>query len=453
MESTMHVPVGCVVFDETTQPDCGWYARDEEEARRFFSGQDLPESALWLTNVSYELGREVFQALPEGFCTHDYLREDLASLAARHRISDSRILAEIGARLLSRVLALCRAFLGQQHFLPAFNLRRGLKEHFGPSDMLVRPHLARMLEEATVTNTNCRSSSVGAAKDKVIFCLEPRRHCLNVLDQIFPYGRFAEVSSAELPGEHAGRADVQAFLRDLEARPGFFHISCLSLDAPWDSLFTFAPGRGERLGRGRRLWVSLPELSFLAEHADLTVHAAFLSASSQRLHLPQDLQAFFPESSLLSISCGVFFENLWNALAQTSRHQKSFMRELVAVNPLTAYLRAKDRVLLCETAYALKERGLAVTGYANGRIRVDRKGHEERELYSAACAAGCLPPYLALAGQAELDAQTPLALLQMWYAQGALERLLAADKLILQKITKFAQEHPAKMCEAEEQGA
>ena len=130
MESTMHVPEGCVIFDETTQPDCGWYARDEEEARRFFSGQDLPESALWLTNVSYELGREVFQALPEGFCTHDYLREDLAEFDP----AIAKVEAKYGPNRAGDIphslacIDKAKTLLG---YAPEFSVKRGLQAATG----------------------------------------------------------------------------------------------------------------------------------------------------------------------------------------------------------------------------------------------------------------------------------------------------------------------------------
>ena len=441
MERAFEETVGCVVYDDPTRPESGWYARNEEVARRLLPGQALPDSALWLTNLAYEQGVEAFSRWPEGFACQGYLREDLSAFAKRHGISDSRILAECGAKLLSRIMALSRAYFGQSHFLPALSLRHGLKDCLGTSEMLVTPDLCAIIEEATITNISCRTSQDALANRPLLFCLEPRRHCLALLDQRFPYGRFAPLPEAALPKEPAGREAVLSFAKDLQARPGFFQITCLHLDEPWASLFRFGPARGTRLGKGRCLWVSWPELRFLAERADLLVHAALLPASSRRLFLPQELASFFPEASVLSVSCGLFFENVWNALAQTSRRQKRFLRQLVAVNPVTPFLRAKDSLLLCETAAQLQSLGLTVTGFANGRLRLDAGEHQASELYAMATTSGCIPPMLAFSDNSAPchKAASAFALHAQWSAQGLLLSLLTADRLIVEKLLASSQ--------------
>ncbi len=431
MEHVQQEPVGCIVYDDAACMDSGWYARDEEMAVRKLAGRELPHCALWLSNMSYELGESL--VLPENITTEGYLREPLTVFAQRQHISDSRVLAQCGARFLSRVLRLGRCFLGLASFVPARSLRCGIQNALGKSEMLVDAALAKIIQEATVTYTGCQvSGKPEKGRERLTLIAEPRQHCLEILEQTLPYGRLRPLQASQMPNEDATRADLEAFVHSLKEQPGFFQISCFDIDEPWKHLLTFGQERGVRLGRGRRIWVSWPEMSFLVTRAELCLHAALVPASSKRLLWPKALAEFFPSASMLSPSCGIFFENVWNALALQARPKAAFSGSLVAVNACTPFFRAMDRILLCKQALALQANGLSVLGYANGRIHVEACAPET--MFAAALKAGCIPSYLALPDTVTLSETSPYALHALWSAQGSLTKLLKADWLIVQNI-------------------
>lgn len=434
---------GCVIFDDPLRREQGWKAVGEQAATRvnMEGTSSLSSDTVWLTNMTYQMGAESGLRDNYRFLVSDYLREDILKLAARYKITDSRLVAELGAKLLSRAIRLSAKLLDAESEFPLKgNLRRGFREIVGiGKDPLLGTDMANRIRESTANNTNCEREPGYNREDDVpgIYRIPPREHCLGVMNTVLPFGDFHEIPKGELPDQKADRATVQEFLKKC-VLPGFYKITCRSFNPNFNNLINFGDSpNGMGVSSYKRQWITTPEVHMLSSLADITIHQVFLSESSLRLTEPMEIADKLPWQTDLSITVGIFFENLWTGLCLSGGRTRSTQPDKVYVNAFTPFLRAMDRMLLFDRALKFQEAGFEVLGYSTGRLRVNLANQDLIKAYRIALDTGTIPPFLGLSMNdipPIRDVKDPVCHQQIWHATNNLQEMLQWDYKIVEKI-------------------
>jgi len=301
--------------------------------------------------------------------------------------------------------------------------------------------MAKRIEEAISYNTNCeREQYIPAGEDVIVyFRIPPREHCLSVLDVNLPYGDFIEIPKGDLPAPKASIEEMQNWLvTKTEGCPGFFKITCRSFDPTFNSLINFGDSaNGMGVSSYKRQWVSSPEVAFLATFSEMTIHQAFITRSRYRLHQQIELVKSMPEQTDLSISIGVFFDNLWTGMCmRSSARLGQNSPDKISINVFVPFIRAMDRVKLFEKAIQFAHAGFDVVGYGAGALRVSIKNQDPIKIYNICKQARMLPPFLgckegSLPGG---DGGDLLTKMQMAYATSSFSWLMDVDKKIVDKL-------------------
>ncbi|MCR4666520.1 MAG: hypothetical protein K5657_04400 [Desulfovibrio sp.] len=426
------LPFGAILFDDTGRPERGWLSIEGDEGQRFEGLQSLPGASAWLSNLRFEEVREhrLQSLLP--LLLNTYLKEECMALYARHNCSERRKMAELGAILLGRVLRLSRAFLGDPSFLPKRSLRQG----FGLSsgfEALLPEHTGRILESATYYNVNSSVEDMPGREDVLVFRMPWREHALAILQGPMPFGPVDELSEKELPS--GGRA-LSDFLLEQDGRPAVYHVQIEELDEEAAALLAFEERTASRgfFPQSPR-WLTHSDLMLLHPRGRFLLRRAFFWESSVVLSISERISRLFPPETELSTSCQLLFENLWHGHACRPR-RGTLLSGRVRVNPLIPFIRAYDRRLLFKKASSLRALGIPVLGFANGRIRVDRRGFSGEELFSMSEQTGLLPPFLGLDEDTlrAPSASDPLSFPRVWYASGNLAAILDVDRVIFEKM-------------------
>lgn len=429
---------GCVIFDDPVRREQGWKAIGEGESSRVnMEGTSaLSSDTVWLTNMNYQIGAESGLRDNYRFLVSDYLREDIMAIAARYNITDSRRIAELGAKLLNRTMLLSAKLLEAEEDFPLRgNLRRGFREIVGiGKNPLVTTDMANRINEATTNNTNCEREAGGRHENDVvgIYRIPPREHCLRILDTMLPFGDFVEVPKNELPDQKADQSVVQEFLKEHGGTPGIYKITCRSFNPNFNNLINYGDSAGGSGGPYRRQWVSSPEVLMLSSLADITIHQAFVTPSTFRLRDPMKIADKLPWQADLSMTVGIFFENLWTGISIRGCRKSPNSPEKVYINTFTPFLRAMDRMLLFDRAVKFQAAGFEVLGYSTGRLRINLVGKSALDAYKIALETGTIPPFLGLKSSelpalSEKESRNPLCHQQIWHATNNLTQMLEWD--------------------------
>lgn len=438
---------GCVIFDDTSRREQGWKAVGEETSTRvnMQGTASLPTDTIWLTNMDYAMSGQAGLHNNYRFLTHDFLRESLLRMARRYNLTDSRQIAELGAKLLSRSMRLSARLLDAEDDFPVRgSLKNGFRDTVGIGhDPLIPTEMARRLDEATVNFINCeRSMNSGNRDDDVvgIFRVMPRTHCLKILNCILPYGEFVEVPKSDLPDpKTASPEDIQAFLEGAGRNPGCFRITCKRFDPRFNALLNFGDSAGASGGAYKRQWVVSPEVVWLSNLSEIVIHQAFISMSSTRLTEALEVADKLPWQADLSVTVGIFFENFWTGMSVRGRNRISQIEGKTYANIHTPFLRAVDRMLLFDTAVEFQQAGFEVLGYNTGQLRVNIAGKDPMEVYDMAVRTDTIPPFLGLRNDrfpplTPEENVNPLRHMQRWHATSNLAAIMDYDLKVVRAL-------------------
>jgi len=430
---------GCVIFDDTTRREQGWKAVGEETSTRvnMQGTASLPTDTIWLTNMDYAMSGRAGLHNNYRFLTHDFLRESILKMARRYKLTDSRQIAELGAKLLNRTMRLSAKLLDAEDDFPVrAALKNGFREIVGIGrDPLIPTEISRRLDEATVNFINCeRSFNVSRDEDIVgVFRVMPRTHCLEILKCVLPYGDLVEIPKNEIPDPRtATPEDIQDFLHGRGRNPGIFKITCKRFDPRFNNLLNFGDGVGGG-GAYKRQWVVTPEVLWLSKLSDIVIHQAFVSQSTTRLTEALEIASKLPWQADLSITQGIFFENFWIGMSVRGRGNiHSHIEGKVYANIFTPFLRALDRMLLFDVAVQFQMAGFEVLGYNTGQLRVNLAGKHPLEAYDIAIRTNTIPPFLGLTNDqlppfSREDQTNPLRHQQRWHATSNLKDMMEWD--------------------------
>ena len=127
---------GCLIWDDPCLHTTGWKAMGEGSASRvnIQGTAELASDTVYITNMQYQVTKESGLDGNYRFKMHNYLREALNVMAARHAITDPREIAEFGAKIFSRSVAVSRKLLEvdeEEEFLPEYSLKQGFRDIIG----------------------------------------------------------------------------------------------------------------------------------------------------------------------------------------------------------------------------------------------------------------------------------------------------------------------------------
>jgi hypothetical protein len=445
---------GCVVFDDPAAHTTGWKAVEEAPATRLsVNGTSiLSTDTVWLTNMAYQLARETGLGANYRFLTSEYLREDIRKMADRHgnrynpetkQCENPRELAEFGARILTRTLKVSKKLLDDdtdEEFLPRFSLKQGFRDMAGLGrDPVYTTEMDKFVQEAICYNTNCEREQYVVDDNIGYFRIPPREHCIKVMDINLPHGEFREIPKADLPPQKAAREEVQKWLSKVGVLPGLFKITCRSFEPQFNALINYGES-ASGFSSYKRQWVSSPEIAFLSAFSEITVHQAYVTQNLAKLNPALEIARSQYSQTDMSISMGVFYENLWTGMCcRSSLRPKAPSPDKTYVNTFTPFLRAMDRVTLFDKALQFTNAGFDVAGYATGMLRVSIKDQDPVKIYDTCLQTRMIPPFLGC-NPKQLpppSKEDPLSYTQWMYATSDYERLMAVDKkcvdLVLQQ--------------------
>ncbi|MBO4368524.1 MAG: hypothetical protein J5803_00255, partial [Desulfovibrio sp.] len=360
-QSLMDTVFGAVLFDEPGKPCGGWYALGDGEVQRFDTVDQLPEEAVYITNLGYE-ERKAFSSKSFPFLLNDFLREEWTSFFGCLCAFDRRITTGIAANCFTHIMRLTRAFLDAPDFLPVRSLRHGLYARYSEFERLVGLDESQALLQATYYSVNCSFSS--QEQENVRLLSVPwRSHCKAILECPLPFGPLKEEEEAFPLKEE----QCCAYLEKVGDWPGLFKVSVRWSDPDTARLLFFGADPAQGPFPPYPFWIATPDLLLLQRVAKLTIHQSYLWSSKTYLTLAAEIEEAFPIQADLSLSSAVFFDNIWHAMA-CRPGRKTSQSASVLVNPLIPFIRAMDRCLLFAKAKELEAHGVTVLGYANGRL-------------------------------------------------------------------------------------
>ena len=140
----------------------------------------------------------------------------------------------------------------------------------------------------------------------------------------------------------------------------------------------------------QRLWMTGPELTLLAGHADVDVFEARVCPAGRRPGRILSFLASLPPWAGLSLTMSVILDALWPSSA--SKHPGRVREPGRVSKPAGApFLYAADQALLFPAAVKADRLGFEVQGWSSGMVRINTAGAGFPELEEL-CAKACLLP-------------------------------------------------------------
>lgn len=420
---------GCVIFDDPQMHAAGWACISGEEPSRIEGTYALRSDVVWVTNLGYEIARSGGLNGHARFRRADYLKSSgFEKILAEIGVASASDMARAGAILVERVMRLTRKHLNIQE-TPMESLRKGVMKHLNLSAPQMPESIRAAIAESTSAYTTCERPSWDDGMVMRKF-LPPRiRHGREILSIPYPSGRWHALVRRQLPrGRQAVGDGLAEWLLGLPG-PALAKITMERCDPDMNGLLNF--GSGLNSDNTRRGWVSTPELFFLLRFADIRINAVYL-CDDISLHPLSGLAelAFADDLNQVSLSAGVFMENLWQGLASPLVSRMP--------NPLAPFIRAQDRMACLRYAHRLKLAGFTVTGYGAGMVvvQVPECGAEQM-LLEAAREFELMPPACGLSAEKDnikSSGSGPLQIMQSLYARGSFDNILAMDQFVLDKL-------------------
>lgn len=392
---------GAIVFDRPESLDRGWYCLGEGEPGRLpdDGAAGLPPGPVWYTSLSFSEAAEMGLSSSSRFLNSAYLRQPMQKLLARLGVPDDDAgeQARVASVLFSRVMNACRSLSGRQDFLPARFLKGGLRVLMDPApDPCVLKEDTERLDNALSYSHRCLTPGPRSASPVWrSFSALPLAHAKAVLETPLPDGDFRPVPGDSLPPRGSGRAAVRAWLdavTEKGVKPGLFRCEARAADASVRLLLNpgGTSGSGWNAVSMQRLWMTGPELTLLAGHADVDVFEARVCPAGRRPGRILSFLASLPPWAGLSLTMSVILDALWHSSA--SKHPGRVREPGRVSKPAGApFLYAADQALLFPAAVKADSLGFEVQGWSSGMVRINTAGAGFPELEEL-CAKACLLP-------------------------------------------------------------
>jgi len=370
------LPCGIVLFDHPDEVGNGTAYLPEVPAQRVRSPNDLRNDVIWVSNLSaFEEKIQTHPTLRSGY----YFRVMLADIAHDMGIQSTRDGqmhpddAVKVATIMTRTMTIAaRAYgwdvaeLGPLRVQESFLMKDIAKMLPMPPapDPRFRDDLVRALTQAYQDASIPDWPAPTYEPDSVYVTLRFNR--VNYVQQLI---------ECPMP---AGRDWVRIDNVDMDENTLQFcvtHPTLVKATIEWDNATNemaalAAYGQAGKKRNTMRLWLAQPELSWISQHAKVTISTIWLDKSGyRRLPPPARLPGLFtahPEACL-SYSAGLVAYNHWQALASCTWNRRSRIEES---SVWATWLRALDRAMMFSMALKAYEAGFHVERYGGGALRL-----------------------------------------------------------------------------------
>lgn len=430
---------GCVRFDDPHSHDRGWAARAGQKAFRIRGTEDLSSNTLWLTNLSYNLMYDSGFAdharfrrgdfLSENFCKPtracgdngpEWVPYDLVSMLGIQG-DDWKTQVERVATLFDRVMRLSAKFLNLND-ISKNSLSLCIRDILFPPDAILDEKVASGLKESCVTFTKCELRPALEDHARHIALTLPRlAHALKLAALPAPAGAWKAIPAAKLPAPD----EVAAWLSENKS-PLLARLTVEKMDPEVNPLINFGTGRGARR------WAVTQELEYLARYGQVRLHEVFQPERVDPIPKLKSVIAQFEPVHELSVSVGVFWENLWRSLTVNLPPKVHIRKGRPSFNALAPYVRALDRALLLEEVIWLQQQGLSVVSYGKGKITIST-ALENPALAQKLEKRALIPPFLDVA-KSDMAVNSPVELFKAFYMTGDRANLEMADSHIVESL-------------------
>ncbi len=363
---------GVCLFDDSKYAGDGWACRPGGSPIQINGVHDLGNDINWVTNLDYKTFMSNGLGKLRHICQSQFFRETITALLSDYGFgpSDNKRAAPFIAEHLNNTAIFGNTLLGIDPIRNRSNYRYSqmIQKQFEnqlpilkQSARGISPELSDYICESS---TQINQAMIGKISGTVpIHCHYPRLLYFRwLLSQPVPVSmdwKKISLSTDRVVGYRDGSIVNRGFLEGLyagsisqkEAR--FFRISVLKTQSDYATYGGFGCGKSET-----REWVTMPELLNMCRYSLVSIKEIY----SLPLGYLKDYVDFLPAFDNIpdiSISAGLFMQNVAAAfMLQIDKKE----------TPLTAYLRAYDRIgcfLGAEQLYAL---GVMPASFSMGRI-------------------------------------------------------------------------------------
>jgi len=382
------VKFGCAWFDDPCALGPATIAESGGAlGRRIADFGNLASDVIWLSNLNYDQMISTRLSFNAHFRNNGYLRRKTHQILTAIGMEEKPVEEQVQALadIFSRVVRLAHHFLDFNYVPPEHSFNRGLRTLLGYPDSPLPEFLARAIDDANKSYTQCLKNGYAVGERKYrTFLLSPWEHARTLLTAPMPDGSWRHLKGKDVPCDPIKFAE--------NAGPFLARVTVNKIDPDLSALLNY--GSNARGSRDNRQWVAATELiAILQLAADVTVHEAvvwdgvtnfrpLLSRLTDKL--PDD------ECNMLCYSLGLLAENLWTGIAATlppkNRGHQSY------ANPISPFLRSHDLVRCLGAARGLQQLGFDVQSFGTGAVMIDAANVSDQALLDASRQLNLLPP-------------------------------------------------------------
>ncbi|WP_310622290.1 hypothetical protein [Flexibacterium corallicola] len=405
---------GVVFFDDVDDPNSGWACLGggpDTKPKRISGPEDLSTSAIWWCNVDLKSGdnRLEFWRLSQ-LRPNYYLPIKLARLLAEWSIdmqtAPPSAVTQFAAVLFTRIMTLSYRLI--QNIDPdrkASDIFVGMRlaedyVQIMPTPLYPKDEAASIMQAGKAFEHFTATSIPPRKSSRLYTVIKPRiPYALEMLRTPIPH--------FDKPFEFVSRRKLQKFgpniishLQSLN-KPAMAEISVERIDGELAKIFGFAASTS-RAKRSQRSWVTTPEFSSLARHAEIEVNSAWIGESYTTYmdHLPHPIKAFLTSpASGVSWSAGIVAETIWRATGladSTGFGMGSPISENAKTSWQGAWIRGADKISMFETAWKLTQQEHSVISYGSGWLHASVFDEEKTEFQRDALSVGMYPSMLSV---------------------------------------------------------
>lgn len=396
-----------MIFDSKVAPGSGWACKAGQDPFRIEGIHSLPNDTLWMVSIDNRSMIEAGLARHAFYRADDFLRlkmvdmlRELGLLDVNDEPSEPDLAAYVVAHIFDRVIRMTCLVTGvpREQWKPHLYANRlTLRQALIPQDPELPSGLAEAVRESIQHYTSCQTE--GGYRRHLGFLPTMRlNHALKVMDTPVPTdmsyrgisvpGVSAQVPEwiAEQEGPMLIRATVEGFPARINRLVNFGGVTVAHSRRPQQGFL--------EQSASTRSWITSDEALAFSHLGELKVHEAVVFPNWTRVNQIKAVRRFIDSLENLdffSYSVGLFAENLWTGLSSSNPALNATDN---AINPITPFLRAADRLTCLEHAVSLADQDYEVRGYGVGRVGVllnDPAGVND-EAAKIAATAELVPP-------------------------------------------------------------
>lgn len=429
---------GAITFDDPHTHQEAWIARAGEPPERINGPNEVPSSAVWMTNLSYSLEREAGIQNHALYRRTDYLRlrssriAEVMGIDAQEPARETEYVARVFERVMNCVATVYGFDTGTDEHSES-TLRRAIRARLSGYDARVEERVRDAIGAATCAWASCLRDDSSQAGEWLFFRRPPTTHAQQVLRCRPPEGPWYKVKPRAMPGKKIPTEQLVEWVQNTSYH-FITRITVHRTDPAYAHLINF--GTGAQSFRVGRAWVTDIELLVLVQFCSVEIHEAWYCAGWMDITQARATVDGLSPLADCSVSLGLLADNIWTAVGTRYRPPRRIAGTQPTAHAAEPFIRAEDRRLCLEAALALHEAGLTIRGYGAGQVIAEAPPDmDDTELFASAVQAGLLPPALSEMEDFEgYNTKDPLVVAQILFARARTDEVDTIDGKLTTKM-------------------